>query len=236
MSATDLSTLGVPVELREFIAGIDVPAYIHAHRVGVDHRWWAREFAAQGLPDVLLASPIARGDLFGLAQDAAADSEGALRLLWNAVVWGSGTNLRHARGITAVAGERGGVGELLCSAARLSGARPGEAYALLRPGDRRNAIGSLGPSFFTKFLYFAGGGNPDHPCCILDQRVATVLHRAGWTSLPTRGPWLASAYQRYNDLLHRWRKPSIRRAWMSSNAGCSTEAPIEGSALGCADD
>lgn len=58
MSATDLSTLAVPVELREFAAAVDVPAYIDGHGVDVDHRWWAREFAAQGLSDRLLASSI----------------------------------------------------------------------------------------------------------------------------------------------------------------------------------
>ncbi|MDR7170513.1 hypothetical protein J2W56_004264 [Nocardia kruczakiae] len=76
---------------------------------------------------------------------------------------------------------------------------------MLRPGDRSNAIEFLGPAFFTKYLYFAGGGDPDHPCCILDTRVATTLHRAGWSSLPTKGSWLASAYQRYNDLLADWK-------------------------------
>lgn len=45
----------------------------------------------------------------------------------------------------------------------------------LKPG--RNAIGSLGPNFFTKFLYFAGGGALGHPCLIVDNRVLRSLHR-----------------------------------------------------------
>jgi hypothetical protein len=49
------------------------------------------------------------------------------------------------------------------SAAETSRHDPTGAYQLMRPG-RHNAIRSLGPSFFTKFLYFAGGGAQNHPC------------------------------------------------------------------------
>lgn len=52
------------------------------------------------------------------------------------------------------------------------------------------------PAFFTKLMYFAGGGHPHHPCAILDENVALALQKTcGWTSLPLKG-WLASAYQR----------------------------------------
>ncbi|MEU3642239.1 hypothetical protein AB0E59_02580 [Lentzea sp. NPDC034063] len=64
--------------------------------------------------------------------------------------------------------------DLLTRAADLSRSDPPSAFALLRPGNS-NAIRYLGPSFFTKFLYFAGGGAPDHPCLILDRVVATRL-------------------------------------------------------------
>jgi hypothetical protein len=75
---------------------------------------------------------------------------------------------------------------------------------MLRPGGR-NEIRSLGPSFFTKFLYFAGGGSPDHPCLILDRVVATALRdHCGWTSLHPTGPWPAETYRRYCGLLARW--------------------------------
>lgn len=81
---------------------------------------------------------------------------------------------------------------------------PASAFALLRPGNS-NAIRYLGPSFFTKFLYFAGGGAPDHPCLILDRVVATRLRdRCGWTSLHREGPWPAETYERYCGLLARW--------------------------------
>jgi hypothetical protein len=60
------------------------------------------------------------------------------------------------------------------------------------------------PAFFTKYLYFAGAGDPRHPCVILDSRVAAALVRIGWTSLHTKGGWPAITYSRYLDLLGRW--------------------------------
>jgi hypothetical protein len=91
----------------------------------------------------------------------------------------------------------------LTRAADLSRADPGGAYALLlRPSP--GAITYLGPAFFTKFLYFAGSGSPDHPCLILDARVAMSLHAIGWTSLRTGGAWPTWTYLRYLGLLSRW--------------------------------
>ncbi|MBC2590391.1 hypothetical protein NPA35_00670 [Rhodococcus aetherivorans] len=93
--------------------------------------------------------------------------------------------------------------EALTTAAGLSRTDPEKTYALLYPGNR-TLIPFLGPAFFTKFLYFAGAGAPTQPSLILDSRVATALHRAGWTSLGTRGGWPAQTYRRYTALLARW--------------------------------
>ncbi len=69
----------------------------------------------------------------------------------------------------------------------------------------RGAIPQLGPAFFTKYLYFAGGGDPNHPCTILDINVARALHETcGWTSLPIEGGWHADTYERYCNLLGMW--------------------------------
>ena len=55
-----------------------------------------------------------------------------------------------------------------------------------------------------KYLYLAGGGDPAHPCCILDENVALALRKTcGWKSLPLKG-WLATAYDRYAALLGMW--------------------------------
>ncbi|MEU8636201.1 hypothetical protein AB0C38_28895 [Amycolatopsis sp. NPDC048633] len=59
---------------------------------------------------------------------------------------------------------------------------PVRAVTLLRPG-RHNRFRSFGPSFFTKFLYFAGGGAPEHRYLIPDRVVATALRdHCGWTA------------------------------------------------------
>ncbi|WUA09459.1 hypothetical protein OG225_07165 [Nocardia sp. NBC_01377] len=204
VTATDLHSLAVPEQLRIDVSGVVPDSYIHGHTIEVVADWWRAELAVHGLDaDGVLGPRISRGELFELATDIDGRDE-VLRLLWNVLAWGTGSRARHGRNrIRAVAADPDRAADLLHAAARLSRTDPAGAYAVLRPGDRANAIGFLGPSFFTKFLYFAGGGDPDHPCHILDERVARALRDLGWVSLPPRG-WSASAYQRYNDLLRSW--------------------------------
>jgi hypothetical protein len=78
-----------------------------------------------------------------------------------------------------------------------------QAFELLHH-RRGQLITNLGPAFGTKFLYFAGGGRPDHPSVILDRRVAEALVRRGWTSLKTTGGWSSDDYEHYCALLQRW--------------------------------
>ncbi|WAL49798.1 hypothetical protein OQN32_28605 (plasmid) [Rhodococcus pyridinivorans] len=126
------------------------------------------------------------------------------RLLWLSMAWGTGSRRRlvHRR-MRTVAAEPHRYVEVLAKAADCSRTDPGTTYALLYPGNRTR-IPFLRPAFFTKLLYFAGTGNPDHPSLILDSRVATALHHAGWTSLRSGGRWPADTYQRYTELLARW--------------------------------
>lgn len=205
MTATDLTRLPVPEPLRAAIADIDPTTYIHGHTITIDQNWWRSELAVHGLDQVdLLAPSISRGDLFALAAEATATREGATRLLWNVTAWGTGVSGRNGRKrIQAFAADSDRAADLLRTATSLARTDPHAAYALLRPRDRTNAIAFLGPAFFTKYLYFAGGGQPTHPCHILDDRVARILHRLGWASLPPKD-WTAAAYQRYNQLLRRW--------------------------------
>ena len=56
----------------------------------------------------------------------------------------------------------------------------------------------------TTLAYFAGGGDPDHLCLILDRIVATALRDHCGRTLHRLGPWPAYTYQRYCDLLARW--------------------------------
>lgn len=206
MPSTDVSTLPVPAGARTEWKTADPRGLIFEHRITVNRRWWSSAFSAHGFPDLLIGERISRGELFCLADDAQDNPTGALTLLWNSVAWGSGRTVRNVNArMTAVAEDPRSAGEILQEAAQASRSDPKRGYALLRPNDRRNSIRSLGPAFFTKFLYFAGGGEPDHPCCILDARVATALHAAGWGSLPITGPWRATDYEHYSDLLQRWK-------------------------------
>jgi hypothetical protein len=121
---------------------------------------------------------INRGYLFSLAAAAREDESGAsaLRLLWHSLAWGTGDKHRNSpRRIASVETNPSGTALLLRTAARRSAADPRSAFQLLKPRD--NAIGSLGPNFFSKFLYFAGGGAVDHACLIVDARVLRSLHR-----------------------------------------------------------
>ncbi|TNC16611.1 hypothetical protein FHE66_14640 [Georgenia sp. 311] len=102
---------------------------------------------------------------------------GALRLLWHSLAWGTGQRHRNnKRRITSVLAADDAPRVLMLAAAT-SRRDPAEAFAILRPGGR-NRFSWLGPNFFTKYLYFAGGGSPDHPCMIVDQFVRETLGQA----------------------------------------------------------
>lgn len=156
---------------------------IDNHGFDLNLDWWnSRISESQGAPVTGRAGEtergfISRGDIFALAEAAREDESGvsALRLFWHTLAWGTGSSHRNSpRRIESVAGNDD-VRLILRRAARLSTTDPRGAFLHLQPG--RNAIGSLGPNFFTKFLYFAGGGALGHPCLIVDNRVLRSLHR-----------------------------------------------------------
>lgn len=156
---------------------------IHQHAVPVSSSWWNKP--NRDLPGGPLATRtgsdgahyISRGDLFALADNASDDptGQGALRLLWHTLAWGTGTKHRNNKlRIDAVLSHPDGP-TLLREAAQSSRHDSQAAFALLRP-SRANTFTSLGPNFFTKYLYFAGGGNPEHPCLIVDKFVRRTLY------------------------------------------------------------
>jgi hypothetical protein len=156
---------------------------IDNHGFDLNLGWWnSRISESHGAPVTSRAGEteqgfISRGDIFDLAQAAREDESGisAVRLFWHTLAWGTGSSHRNSpRRIESVAGNDD-VRLLLRRAAGLSTTDPRGAFLLLKPGG--NAIGSLGPNFFTKFLYFAGGGALGHPCLIVDNRVLRSLHR-----------------------------------------------------------
>jgi hypothetical protein len=209
MTATPLTDIQLPeqalTERRDVDVDVDVTEWIHDHAIAVGRPWWTQTLTAHGLDDTLTGETIRRADIFALADAAPDDPAAALTLLWNSLAWGSGDKRRNNKTrIAAIAADPDAAAALLQQAAALSPTDPQAAYDLLYPRNR-TAISDLGPAFFTAgYLYFAGGGEAAHPCCILDENVALALQKTcGWTSLPLKG-WLASAYQRYATLLGMW--------------------------------
>ncbi|GAA4688904.1 hypothetical protein APR04_002985 [Promicromonospora umidemergens] len=180
--------------------------------------WWNRTLTDAGLGRfVVTADPngtaevqLTRGSLFKLADTVGpdADDDAYLNLLWHVLAWGSGPRIRNNRRRIAAfidpADARTNVALLRQSVEHARSGNTADSYrALVRPG--RASIPYLGPSFFTKYLYFAGNGAASHPCVILDARVATRLHHAGWRSLPPRRMnWYTDTYVAYCELLARW--------------------------------
>jgi hypothetical protein len=171
---------------------------IDEHPVKIREQWWHDKISARGLRGALPAGPIlTRAEVWAPTDDV-------FTLLWRALAWGSGRFLRqNVRRLKSIADDVPRAERLLTKAMEESRKDPAAAYAALRPG-LRNEIRYLGPAFFTKFLYFAGGGNPEHPCLILDQRVAAALNdHCEWKSLHS-GNWPTVTYERYCTLLKRW--------------------------------
>lgn len=172
-----------PQALLEYLRNNDREDAVVSHAVQVKPSWWMKD-GREMLPGVPLHTSdnggqhsISRAQLFALADNAIADESGAgaLALLWHTLAWGGGTKHRnHRHRIRSVIEHDDGPGQLR-AAAKLSRKDPAGAFELLR-GRRRNTFGWLGPNFFSKYLYFAGGGDPAHPCLIVDQFVRATLH------------------------------------------------------------
>ncbi|MGC8919651.1 hypothetical protein AB7952_12625 [Streptomyces sp. PG2] len=215
MTPTDLSRLQLPHACREALAQ-QRSEWIDDHTIAIPAHWWNSEVAAAHLPGAPVTSPgtthLSRGDLFAHAASLDLDSEEELlRFLWRILAWGSGMRLRHNRKrIRAVADGLPSATAALRQALLAAREDPGQAYEALRPGGR-NAIAHLGPAFSTKVLYFVGGGALDHPCSILDSRVAKTLRTAcQWDSLGS-SEWPTSTYARYCALLQRWSQEESQR-------------------------
>ena len=162
------------------------------------------EEAGLGDDRINFKSDISRLHLFDMAQDAISSPRGARRLLWASNAWGSGKSMRNQRRIiTSVQADPKGIGTILQESAELSRKSPAEAFRHIY-----KKIKFFGPSFFTKYLYFAGGGDPSHPCLILDTRVAKSLYdddgEVKWTAFPQYRRWNPSVYHAYSDALLDW--------------------------------
>ncbi len=215
MPATDLSTLKFPVEAVIWFAAHNPVLEISAHSVEVNLNWWNDSLGRFGLPGGPLQgydeeghststghARISRQQIFELARGCDEDPVLAQRMLWHALAWGSGLKPRMNHRRMRSVEELPAAGPLLVEAARLSKVDPVGAYALLYPRNK-TAISGLGPAFFTKYLYFAGQGVPQHPSLILDRVVANSLKRYGWASMITAS-WAPETYGRYLGLVNAW--------------------------------
>jgi len=129
-----------------------------------------------------------------------------MQALIAATVWGTGTRgFGRARRLRVFDGDTDQIGIRLAAAVRiLADDGTVEAYEYLH-ADGGNHIRHLGPSFGTKFLYFAGY---DHALgawrpLILDQYVALALNRLCGADWPAAG-WSATQYSEYLDRAHKW--------------------------------
>lgn len=121
---------------------------------------------------------ISRGSLFAMAEAAGEDetNESAYALFWHSLAWGTGTSHRNTtQRIASIENDITGIGNALRRAALLAPTDPEAAFRTLKP--RQPLIKWLGPNFSTKYLYFSGAGNLQHPCLIVDKRVLTTLSR-----------------------------------------------------------
>lgn len=212
MTKTDLSTVVMPAACREWVLAADPQVKIFDHAILVDLNWWNTALSARRLPGGPVTcvnadgsvtdtgtAKLTRGHVFSMAAGAAGDPELALRLLWHSMAWGTGARRRKVfQRMDAIADDPRQTTLALINAAQLSTTDPIAAYERLAP-RRRTIIKQFGPAFFTKYLYFAGGGNAEHPCLILDARVAQTLIEHGWTSMHADGGWPSATYGRYLD-------------------------------------
>lgn len=150
---------------------------------------------------------VSRGGLFRLAGPAREDDSGtaALHLFWKSLAWGTGDNHRNTPGrIASVTTNPQQAAGLLRDAARLAVTDPEAAFLMLQPG--RPAMKYWGPNFFTKYLYFAGGGAVHHPSLIVDARVLATLRSE--TDNPAFRPqttnYSVSTYLAACDVMRTW--------------------------------
>jgi len=147
LASLTLPTWAVPSQPRQ--------AAVDEHTVRIRAQWWREAITFRGLPGMSPVGPT-------LTRAQVWTTTGHVHAAVAGLAWGSGSHLRqNSRRLDSIAADVSRAENLLTAAAEASRHDPAGAYAVLRP-DRRNTLLSLGPSFFTKFLYFAGGGAPEH--------------------------------------------------------------------------
>jgi hypothetical protein len=209
-----MTTYSAPDSLIQFVDGNSREESVHDHGFRFNAGWWVEEL--DGIPGGPVRNDdgttsrgfVSRGGIFSLAQDAISDKsgEGALKLLWHSLHWGTSDNNRgNRKRIQSVAEDPGHYGTLLRAAAMASREEPKEAFTILKNGGR-TTISNLNSAFLTKFLYFAGGGHPEHPSLIVDSRVLKTLNRelSGPRKFNRLFSYRVSDYIEALSVMHAW--------------------------------
>ncbi|POH73455.1 8-oxoguanine DNA glycosylase OGG fold protein [Arthrobacter glacialis] len=179
-----IAPVQAPSDLTEFIQANPRSQAIDQHGFDLNLKYWNSHIGhlpgvpVRGIGGDTERGRVSRGSLFAMADPACEDEsyEAAYALLWHTLAWGTGSSHRNTKqGIASVEQDVSGIGSALRLAASLSRTDPEADFRTLQPN--RPLIKSLGPNFFTKYLYFAGAGNPEHRCLIVDNRVLATLSR-----------------------------------------------------------
>ncbi|WP_254593080.1 8-oxoguanine DNA glycosylase OGG fold protein [Prescottella equi] len=129
----------------------------------------------------------------------------ATQLLVAALAWGVGTSALDVGRRAKVFADTDLNSKLTRAIKVLRVEGPVSAYSALSRGGSL-AVKNLGPSFFTKFLYFAGYDTDSYmpKPVILDQHVARALNAYTTDEWSTAGPWSPQQYGKYLDLVADW--------------------------------
>lgn len=186
--------LTLPESLSDWLADADESTVVD-HTASVDVAGMEKLLKTRGLRAEFLGEEVSRGQLFALAAEAPFSADAALNLLWNTLAWQSDpAELKDA--VNAI--DPGQHSSALMEAATLAGIDPTGAFRALNSGKR--ALPGLRPEVFTAYLYFAGGGNPEHPSLIFTDAIAAQLERFDWEFESDR----AGDYARYCGLVRVW--------------------------------
>lgn len=151
------------------------------HGFDIDLQWWQSELdtagfqsktkLAQGGPENSL---VLRRDLFKMADEVRNESASVEDFAFMVLVWGSGPSRRNNRArIRTIIGAQP---RALKAALDLSLEDRMASFKAFR-NKGRNLFPFLGPSFFSKLMYFYGAGDPSHGAPIVDLRVLRALSR-----------------------------------------------------------
>lgn len=186
--------LTLPESLSDWLADADESTVVD-HTASVDVSGMEKLLKARDLRAEFLGEEVSRGQLFELAADAPFSADAALNLLWNTLAWQS-EPAELAGAVNAI--DPSLHSSALMEAATLAGSDPTGAFRALNSGKR--ALPGLSPEVFTAYLYFAGGGNPEHPSLIFTDAIAATLEEFEWEFSDGR----AGDYARYCGLARVW--------------------------------